>query len=83
MLEAIVEVERLMASLMASRTVAINELYQLALVAENPDRSGFGRPWSAKIAAHRIASSELAVATRISEREALLTPTENRTKNAN
>jgi hypothetical protein len=70
MLEAIVEVERLMASLMASRTVAINELYQLALVAENPDRSGFGRPWSTKIAAHRIASSELAVATRISEREA-------------
>ena len=70
MLEAIVEVERLMASLMASRTVAINELYQLALVAENPDRSGFGRPWSAEIAAHRVASSELAAATRISEREA-------------
>ena len=70
MLEAIVEVERLMALLMASRTVAINEVYQLALVAGNPDRSGFGRPWSTKIAAHRVASSELAVATRISEREA-------------
>ncbi len=69
-LESIVEVERLVASLMAFRTVAINEVHQLALAAEGPTRSGAGRPWSAKAAAHRVASSELAAATRISEREA-------------
>jgi len=70
MLESIVEVERLVASLMAFRTVAINEVHQLALAAEGPTRSGAGRPWSAKTAAHCVASSELAAATRISEREA-------------
>lgn len=70
MLESIVDVERLVASLMAFRTVAINEVHQLALAAQSATRSGVGRPWSAKVTAHRVASSELAAATRISEREA-------------
>ncbi len=69
-LDSIVEVERLMASLSAYRAVAIDELHRLALAAEGPSRSGPGRPWSAQVAARRVAASELATATRISEREA-------------
>lgn len=69
-LESIIDVERLVSSLMAFRALAINEVHQLALAAEGPTRPGVGRPWSAKAAAHRVASSELATATRISEREA-------------
>ena len=69
-LDSIVEVERLMASLSAYRAVAIDELHRLALAAEGPTRSGPGRPWSAQAAARRVAASELAAATRISEREA-------------
>jgi hypothetical protein len=74
-LESIVEVERLMASLSAYRAVAINEVHRLALAAEDPARSGSvrsgpGRPWSAQVVARRVAASELAAATRISEREA-------------
>ena len=68
-LDSIVEVERLMASLSAYRAVAIDELHRLALAAEGPTRSGPGRPWSAQVAARRVAASELAAATRISERE--------------
>ncbi|MDO9590628.1 MAG: DUF222 domain-containing protein, partial [Microcella sp.] len=70
LLESIVEVERLMASLSAYRAVAIDEVHRLALVAEGPSRSGPGRPWSAQATARRVAASELATATRISEREA-------------
>ncbi|MBX9472214.1 HNH endonuclease signature motif containing protein [Microcella sp.] len=69
-LDSIVEVERLMASLSAYRAVAIDELHRLALAAEGPARSGPGRPWSPVVAARRVAASELAAATRISEREA-------------
>ena len=69
-LESIVAVERMMASLAAYRAVAINEVHLLALAAEGPSRSGPGRPWSAKTMAWRVATSELAVATRISERAA-------------
>ena len=69
-LDSIVAVERMMASLTAYRAVAINEVHQLALAAESPTRPGVGRPWSAKTMAWRVATSELATATRISEREA-------------
>lgn len=69
-LETIVEVERLMASLSAYRAVAIDEVHRLALAAEGPARSGPGRPWSPTVSARRVAASELAAATRISEREA-------------
>ncbi len=69
-LDSVVEVERLMASLSAYRAVAIDELHRLALAAEGPARSGPGRPWSPQVAARRVAASELAAATRISEREA-------------
>ncbi len=69
-LDSIVEVERLMASLSAYRAVAIDELHRLALAAEGPARSGPGRPWSPVLSARRVAASELAAATRISEREA-------------
>lgn len=69
-LDTIVEVERLMASLSAYRAVAIDEVHRLALAAEGPARSGPGRPWSATVSARRVAASELAAATRISEREA-------------
>lgn len=69
-LESIVEVERLMASLSAYRAVAIDEVHRLALVAEGPSRSSAGRPWSSREMARRVAASELATATRISEREA-------------
>ena len=69
-LDSIVEVERLMASLSAYRAVAIDEVHRLALAAEGPARSGPGRPWSPQVAARRVAASELAAATRVSEREA-------------
>lgn len=74
-LDSIVEVDRLVAALTAYRAVAIDELHRLALAAESSARSGPipsgpGRPWSPHIAARRVAASELAAATRISEREA-------------
>lgn len=69
-LDSIVEVERLMASLSAYRAVAVDEVHRLALASEGPARSGVSRPWSPQVAARRVATSELAAATRISEREA-------------
>lgn len=70
LLDSIVEVEKLIAGLMALRAVGIDEVHRLALAAEGPARSGPGRPWSPQVAARRVAASELAAATRISEREA-------------
>ena len=70
LLDSIVEVEKLIAGLMALRAVGIDEVHRLALVAEGPTRSGPGRPWSPTTAARRVAASELAAAMRISEREA-------------
>jgi hypothetical protein len=70
LLDSIVEVEELIAGLLALRAVGIDEVQRLALAAEGPARSGPGRPWSPQVAARRVAASELAAATRISEREA-------------
>ena len=70
LLDSIVEVEKLIAGLLALRAVGIDEVHRLALAAEGPARSGPGRPWSPTVAARRVAVSELAAATRISEREA-------------
>jgi len=71
--DALTEVDRMIARLMALRTVAINELHRLALAAE-PTRSAShdsaSREWSAKVTARRVAATEVSAALRVSEREA-------------
>jgi len=67
-LDAIVGLERLSASLAASRAVAVDELRRLILTATEQDAAG-GRTsgWNAAVTARREAASELAAALRISE----------------
>ncbi|MBU1250940.1 MAG: HNH endonuclease [Actinobacteria bacterium] len=67
-LDAIVALERLTASLAASRAVAIDELRHLILVAAERDAQG-GRAggWDTAVTARRVAATELATALRISE----------------
>ncbi|GAA1702864.1 HNH endonuclease signature motif containing protein [Microcella alkalica] len=67
-IDVITELDRLASSLLAARAVAIDELHSLALAANAPTASGDA--WSAQRLAHRVASTELAAAVRISEREA-------------
>ena len=66
--DAIVELDRIIARLMAVRAVAINELHELALAASPPPPGGRG--WSTTVTARRVAATELCAALRISEREA-------------
>lgn len=71
-LDAIVALERLTASLAASRAVAIDELRRLILMAAERDAHG-GRSgarsggWDTVMTARRVAATELASALRISE----------------
>jgi len=67
-LDAIIALERLTASLAASRAVAIDELRRLILTAAERDAQG-GRSggWDTAVTARRVAATELATALRISE----------------
>ena len=67
--DSIVAVDRLMASLMAYRAVAIDEARRLALAAEAGLASG-GSGWSRELTARRVAVTEVSAALRIGEREA-------------
>lgn len=68
-LDTIVEVDRLVASLHAYRTVAIDEVRRLALAADaHLPSSGGG--WSREKTARRVATTEISAALRIGEREA-------------
>jgi len=68
-LDTLVEVERMIASLTAYRAVALHEVRQLARAAE-ADRPSRYRGWSAEVTARRVAATEVGAALRISEREA-------------
>lgn len=68
-LDTLVEVERMIASLTAYRAVALNEVRQLARAAE-ADRPTRERGWSSEVTARRVAATEVSAALRISEREA-------------
>jgi hypothetical protein len=74
-LDVIVGLEAMTASLAASRAVAIDELRRLTLTAAEQDapgaRSG-GRSdgWNTQVTARRVAASELAAALRVSENAA-------------
>ncbi|QOD93595.1 HNH endonuclease signature motif containing protein [Chryseoglobus sp. 28M-23] len=67
-LDAIIALERLTASLAASRAVAIDELRRLILTAAERDAQG-GRSggWDTAVTARRVAATELAAALRVSE----------------
>ncbi|MER3390517.1 MAG: DUF222 domain-containing protein [Microcella sp.] len=67
-LDAIVALERLTASLAASRAVAVDELRRLiATAAEQDARGGRSGGWDTAVTARRVAATELASALRISE----------------
>ncbi|MER3388013.1 MAG: DUF222 domain-containing protein [Microcella pacifica] len=67
-LDAIVALERLTASLAASRAVAIDELRRLILTAAEQDaRGGRSGGWDTAVTARRVAATELATALRVSE----------------
>lgn len=67
-LDAIVALERLTASLAASRAVAIDELRRLILTAAERDARGErSGGWDAAVTARRVAATELATALRVSE----------------
>lgn len=68
-IDSIIEVDRLVASLTAYRAVAIDEVRRLALAAEAHLPSG-GSGWSREMTARRVATTELSAALRIGEREA-------------
>lgn len=68
-LDTLVEVERMIASLTAYRAVALDEVRRLARAAE-ADRPTRHRGWSAEVTARRVAATEVSAALRISEREA-------------
>ncbi len=68
-IDTIVDVDKLMASLTAYRAVAIDEVRRLALAAEAHLPSG-GSGWSREMTARRVATTELSAALRIGEREA-------------
>lgn len=68
-LDTLVEVERMIASLTAYRAVALDEVQRLARAAE-ADRPSRDRGWSAVVTARRVAVSEVSAALRMSEREA-------------
>ena len=68
-LDTIVEVDRLVASLHAYRAVAIDEVRQLALAADAHLPSG-GGGWSREMTARRVTTTEISAALRIGEREA-------------
>jgi hypothetical protein len=68
-LDTLVEVERMIASLTAYRAVALHEVRQLARAAE-ADRPSRDRGWSAEVTARRVAATEVGAALRMSEREA-------------
>ncbi len=68
-LDSIVEVDRLVASLGAYRAVAIDEVRRLTLAAEAHLPSG-GSGWSREMTARRVATTEISAALRIGEREA-------------
>lgn len=68
-LDTLVEVERMIASLTAYRSVALHEVRQLARAAE-ADRPSRDRGWSAEVTARRVTATEVGAALRISEREA-------------
>lgn len=68
-LDTLVEVERMIASLTAYRAVALDEVRRLARAAE-PARSSSGRGWSPELTARRVAATEVSAALRIGEREA-------------
>jgi hypothetical protein len=67
-LEAIIALERLTASLAASRAVAIDELRRLILTAAEQDAPGArSGGWDTAVTARRVAATELAAALRVSE----------------
>ena len=68
-LDTLVEVERMIASLSAYRAVALDEVRRLVRAAE-ADRPTGNRGWSAEVTARRVAATEVSAALRISEREA-------------
>lgn len=67
-LDAIIALERLTASLAASRAVAIDELRRLILTtAERDARGERSGGWDTAVTARRVAATELATALRVSE----------------
>lgn len=78
LVDALVDLDRMIAAFMAVRTVAINEIHVLALAATPAGSASFGaaspstasRGWSAQVTARRVAATEVCAALRISEREA-------------
>jgi hypothetical protein len=78
MVDALTELDQMIGSFTAVRTVAIDEIHQLALAAEScgsaAHGSAAGNPgplsWSATVTARRVAATEVCAALRISEREA-------------
>jgi hypothetical protein len=68
-LDSLVEVERMLASLTAYRAVALDEVRRLARAAQ-ADRPSRERGWSAEVTARRVAATEVSAALRMSEREA-------------
>lgn len=73
MVDALTELDRMIGSFTAVRTVAIDEIHQLALAAEScgsAARNSGPLSWSATVTARRVAATEVCAALRISEREA-------------
>jgi hypothetical protein len=73
MVDALTELDQMIGSFTAVRTVAIDEIHQLALAAEScGSKAGKSGPlsWSATVTARRVAATEVCAALRISEREA-------------
>lgn len=79
LLDAILATERVVASVHAMRATVIDQLFTHILTRENLIDAAAGRPvatsgtadgWNAETRARRVAASELACATRISERQA-------------
>ncbi len=68
-LDTLVDVERMIASLTAYRAVALDEVRRLARAAA-ADHPSSDRGWSAEVTARRVAATEVGAALRISEREA-------------